>query len=404
MRFFFYSHDGFGLGHTWRNLAIARSLTRLAPRAAVLLGTGSDDVMRFGVPDRVEVLKVPGLRKLANEKYGARHLRVPASEVRYLRSRLFLGAIESFRPEVLLVDKHPFGAGGELNDALAASRQYGAMAVLGLRDILDEPATVRTEWQAHQLPEKILEHFDSVLVYGQRELVDSAGEYGFSAELASRTRFCGYVVNRDCALDGKIIRFPLPPQRDPAHPLVLATVGGGEDGFALLQNFLLACRDGWRSVPVCGPMMPDDQQALLAQFASDSGINLYSFVPGLNHWFAAADAVVCMGGYNTIAQTLAAATPVVCVPRVQPRREQLIRAEMFARRGLVRLVRPNQLSPERLRDEIDAALATPRSELCARIRATVQFNGAEIAAKHLLALAGSVGIQFRRNSKRLAVA
>jgi hypothetical protein len=40
MRFLFYSHDGYGLGHTCRNLAIARALTELAPRASVLLATG----------------------------------------------------------------------------------------------------------------------------------------------------------------------------------------------------------------------------------------------------------------------------------------------------------------------------------------------------------------------------
>jgi predicted glycosyltransferase len=405
MRFLFYSHDGFGLGHTCRNLAIARSLTEREPRAALLLATGSDDVTRLGVPDRVEILKLPGLRKLANENYGARHLRVPADDVRHLRSRLLWSAIESFRPDVLLVDKHPFGASGELKDALAALRKSRGKAVLGLRDILDEPATVRAEWQPHQLPQTILDHYDSVLVYGQRELFDPAAAYGFPPELASRTRFCGYVANCICAPDGNIVGCPLPPARDPAHPLVLATVGGGEDGFELLENFLLACSgDDWRTVAVSGPMMPGPQHTQLEEFAHDFGVDLYSFVPHLNLWFAAADAVVCMGGYNTITQTLQAATPIVCVPRVEPRREQLVRAEAFARRGLLRLVTPDRLSPERLRGEIAAALTTARAELRARIQSAVQFNGADIAAEHLLALARAAAVRPHRHSQQLAVA
>ena len=60
MRFLFYSHDGYGLGHTCRNLAIARALTELAPRASVLLATGSDDVTRLGVPDRLVERQLPG--------------------------------------------------------------------------------------------------------------------------------------------------------------------------------------------------------------------------------------------------------------------------------------------------------------------------------------------------------
>jgi hypothetical protein len=34
MRFLFYSHNGFGLGHTCHNLGIVRALTELAPRAS----------------------------------------------------------------------------------------------------------------------------------------------------------------------------------------------------------------------------------------------------------------------------------------------------------------------------------------------------------------------------------
>jgi predicted glycosyltransferase len=406
MRFLFYSHDGSGLGHTCRNLAVARSLTGLGPRAAVLVASGSDDVMRLGVPDRVEILKLPGLRKLGNESYAARHLGVSSRHVRRLRGRLLVSAVESFRPAVLLVDKHPFGAGGELGEALAALRKSGGKAVLGLRDILDEPATVRAEWQSHQLPQTILDHYDSVLVYGQRDLFDPAAAYGFPPELARRTRFCGYVSNCACATVENGGGFPPPPKHDPDHPLVLATVGGGEDGFQLLESFLLACGGGggWRNVAVSGPMMHEDQHARLARFASDFGVDLYSFVPGLNNWFAAAAAVVCMGGYNTIAQALEAATPVVCVPRVEPRREQLVRAEAFARRRLLRLVTPNQLSPERLRREIGAALATSRAELRARIQATVQFNGADIAAEHLLALARTAGVRPRHHSQHLVVA
>ncbi len=398
MRFLFYSHDGFGLGHTCRNLAIARCLTELEPRATILLATGSDDVTRLGVPDRVEILKLPGLRKLGNENYGPRHLGVSAEEVRHLRSRLLTSAIESFRPDVLLVDKHPFGASGELKEALAMSRQSGGRSVLGLRDILDEPSTVRAEWQPHHLPEAITDHYDAVFVYGQRELFDPSAAYGFPPELAARTRFCGYVANCGSAPDGTSASLPLAWTNDSAHPLVLATVGGGEDGFTLLEHFLMACGgDCWRTVAVAGPLMPEVQHARLQHLAHEFGVEFHSFVPGLNHWLAVANAVVCMGGYNTLAQTLAASTPVVCVPRCEPRREQLVRAEAFARHGLLRLVTPDQLSPERLRREIRAALGTPRSELRDRIHSTVDFNGAERAAIHLLGLAQAAGLRPRQS-------
>src|SRR5438093_554370 len=138
MRFLFYSHDGLGLGHTRRHVAVAAALSELAPEASILLASGADDVNRLGLPGHIEVLKLPGLRKVANDQYTSRRLRIPTSEIRALRAALLLTAIKSFRPSVVLVDKHPFGVSGEFRAALDALRRSGGRAVLGLRDILDE--------------------------------------------------------------------------------------------------------------------------------------------------------------------------------------------------------------------------------------------------------------------------
>jgi len=73
-RFLLYSHDGLGLGHLRRNLAIAAAITRLAPAASVLLVTGADVAEHQRLPRNVDVLRLPGLRKLANEEYAARRL------------------------------------------------------------------------------------------------------------------------------------------------------------------------------------------------------------------------------------------------------------------------------------------------------------------------------------------
>src|SRR4029453_16386882 len=145
MRFLFYSHDGLGLGHTRRHLAIAGALTRRAPESSVLLASGADDALRMGLPPQVEILKVPGLRKISNDSYYSRRLRIPEPEIRAMRSALLATAVKSYRPDVVLVDKHPFGVNGEFRDALAIAKKNGCRAVLGLRDILDEPATVLQE-------------------------------------------------------------------------------------------------------------------------------------------------------------------------------------------------------------------------------------------------------------------
>src|SRR5262245_31933141 len=129
MRFLLYSHDGLGLGHTRRHLAIAASLSELAPEASVLLASGAEEVNRFPWPPRVEVLRLPGLQKVSNENYQSRRLPIAASELRALRSALLLATVSTFRPAVTLVDKHPFGARGEFRAALEALKDLGGRTV-----------------------------------------------------------------------------------------------------------------------------------------------------------------------------------------------------------------------------------------------------------------------------------
>jgi predicted glycosyltransferase len=196
-RFLLYSHDGFGLGHTRRHVAIAAALTKMAPRASVLLASGVDDVYRLGLPPSVDALKLPGLRKVTNGEYQSRRLGIPTQEIRALRSALLTAAVKSFRPDVVLVDKHPFGPGGEFADALSALKEQGGRAALGLRDILDERPAVLSEWNAGSVREGIGQFYDRVLVYGERAVFDPITEYQFSKAIAERTRFCGYVLHHE---------------------------------------------------------------------------------------------------------------------------------------------------------------------------------------------------------------
>lgn len=145
-RFILYSHDGCGLGHLRRNLAVAAAVTEEAPDASVVLLTGCIELGAEGLAPNVEICSLPALKKLGNGQYGARRLPISNTELRFVRAQLISACVEAFRPDVLLIDKHPMGVRGELRPALASLPVWGGRAVLGLRDILDDPATVREEW------------------------------------------------------------------------------------------------------------------------------------------------------------------------------------------------------------------------------------------------------------------
>jgi predicted glycosyltransferase len=383
-RFFFYSHDAMGLGHVRRNLSVAGALADLAPEASILIGTSIDEAERFGVPARADLLRLPGLRKTGNERYEARKLHLRWTEIRDLRAEILAAAVTSFRPSVVLVDKHPLGVGGELRMALDAARLRGARMVLGIRDVLDD-FTVDQEWRGRGFFAQIAELYDHVLIYGQPDVFDPLREYDFPADVAALCSFCGYVVP------------PASPEPEPARhqvrpapPRVLATAGGGEDGFELLRTFVEAASGSdWQAVVVSGAQCPPAEARRLERLADDAGLAYRRFVPELSRQFGSLDALVCMGGYNTLAEAAASGVATVCVPRVRPRREQLIRARMFERRGLVRVVEPRRLDPDVLRREVDAVIENNDPD--ASPQEALDLDGARRAALRLLELAAEGG-------------
>ncbi len=388
MRFLFYSHDGLGLGHTRRNLAIASALTELAPEASVLLATGADYVARLGLPQHVDILKLPGLRKIANGEYCSRHLNIPVPDIRELRSEMLTTAVKAFFPSVVLVDKHPFGASGEFRTGLEELRKQGGRAALGLRDILDEPEYVLEEWSPMRMQHRIAAYYDEVFVYGQRSIFDAATAYEFPPSMAERTHFCGYVENMETDADIADMKLPFPSREDRVRPVVLATTGGGEDGFATLEAFVRASAGAsWQGVVISGPMTPEPEATAIKRLAEENGVIVRKFLPHLSALFWSVDALVCMGGYNTLCEAVSKGVPTVCVPRIVPRTEQLIRSRAFEKLGLLRTIRPDQLSVENLRAEISNALKQSRQDLLARAQKHLSFDGARQAARRLLALA-----------------
>lgn len=375
-RLVMYSHDGLGLGHTRRNLNIADAVVSLDPSARCLVVSGSDDVFGFRIPDGVEILKIPSFRKVANEHYEARRNFASPEEVTALRGSLIEAAISSFRPQVLLVDKHPLGINGELRAGLSVLHKAGGQAFLGLRDILDDPQSVRSTWSKYKLNQALRDHFAGIFIYGQKEICDVTSEYGINPWNGRGLHYTGYVVPSQHNGD------PLPKLSSAPlqKPLVVVTVGGGEDGLPVIDAALAAHdAQAHRTMIIGGPQGP---RRTLPQ--GDSGIEYCSFVGDMPLLLSRASALVCMGGYNTLSEAMQQAVPTICIPRISPRQEQLIRAQAFAKAGLLRIIHTGQLNAQTLRASIAAALTEPRNVLDQRVRNMLNFDGAKRAAQLLL--------------------
>lgn len=364
-RILLYSHDTYGLGHIRRTLAVARQLSEDLPQASFLLLTGSTVAHSFALPDRLDFINLPAISKRSNGEYHARSLCLPFREILALREAMIFEATRHFAPDVVLVDKAAAGMKGEMRRSLNYLRaeRPGVKLVFGMRDIEDDPAIVREEWRSEGVYRLLEEVYEHIVLYGSRAVYDPVREYGLSPRVAAKILTCGYIRRAEPLRAREQVRRELQMR---TGRLVAVTAGGGGDGFQLLSTYLQMLRELPGAAPfdsfiVTGPLLSAEKLRLLRQFRlEDRAARLVEFTPQLLDYLQAADAVVSMGGYNSMCELLSLGQRAIIVPRVKPRIEQLIRAERFAALGLLRMIHPDELTPARLHRELLAVLEGER--------------------------------------------
>ena len=206
-RILLYSHDTYGLGHLRRSLTIAQQIAQDIPGAHQLLLTGSMVAGAFGLPPRLDMVKLPALSKRSSGQYKSRALPLTLKQTLAWREQMILQAALNFRPHLLLVDKVAGGVHGELLPALRHLKAWSpeTKIALGMRDIEDSPRVTRREWDAKGIRPLLDDVYDRILLYGQRALFDPVFAYEMSVMSA--------VTDHDAAYQPRkvIIRSPYAP-------------------------------------------------------------------------------------------------------------------------------------------------------------------------------------------------
>jgi predicted glycosyltransferase len=275
--------------------------------------------------------------------------------------------VQSFKPDILLVDKKPTGLSGELEPALRfiRARLRDTKVLLVLRDILDEPSATMGQWRHGGHDEAVQWFYDAVLVLGNQGIFDVCGEYRFSAEVREKVVYCGYVRREMGAKLRHEVRRELDVRDD--ENLVLVTAGGGEDGYHLMHVYLTGVGAAppakkVRSLVITGPELTGDKRKMVGALAAlNPAVKVLEFTDDMMGFMDAADVVVSMGGYNTICELLTLNKRAVVVPRVEPVAEQRIRAERMAGLSLFRTILPADLQPAALMRAVLEELDTART-------------------------------------------
>ena len=370
MKIIQYCQNVLGVGHLFRGLEICRALSE----HEVILVTGGPPV-ETTLPAHVREFCLPILqmdhafkRLISTEK------NMTLDQIKKVRQKKLLALFEAEKPDLFLVELFPFGRRAfrfELDPVVKALRQRKSPSCAifsSVRDILVE----KKDYIKHEAKVvKILNrYFDRVLVHADPDLVEIRETFGPFDDIAIPVEYTGYIAPRPPAQAGQRIRNQM--GMDDGENLIVASAGGGNVGAPLLAAVIQAfsrLKNGDRRLQVfTGPFLDSRDFDDLRRMAPD-GVQVDRFTEDFVSFLAAADLSVSMGGYNTTMNILATGVPALLWP-FSTNREQRLRAQRLAGRGLLTVLEDVDLQPDRLAALMEATLSQP-----ARSEVGIDLNG-----------------------------
>lgn len=377
----FYVQHLLGVGHVFRATRVARALARiLAPTGAkVHLVWGGTRMPAMDLAG-LDVTFLPPVRSDGEGFSGLSNPDgKPFTEAQMAARRdQLLALFAHVRPAMVITEAFPFGRRQmrfELVPLMRAARAaaWHPVTVASIRDIMQEG---RAENRVAESLQYFNAWYDVLLVHGDPALIPIEATLQGAQSLLPRVRYTGLVTPDPLDLG-------IAPSISAG---VVVSAGGGAVGHALTTAAIganLHCKAfpaNW--LLIAGPERAQaDFEAM--QLMAGEGMRVERFVPDLARVLASAKVSVSRAGYNTIGDLLRARCRAVLVPFTGGREsEQLRRAQIFAEAGLALMLRDDELTPRKLGETVDAALAlAPMGDLPRM--APLAMDGAENSAKIL---------------------
>jgi predicted glycosyltransferase len=170
--FLIYAHDGRGLGHASRSIAIGLALRRLYPQCKTLFVSGCKQASALIGNGTLDWIKLPSyattiVKGRAEGGYG--HSNFYKSVLGQLRTEMLASIMKIFQPRIVLVDHAPTGKRNELVRALEVGRDVDSRWVLGLRGIIGDDKDV---WSEESI-QCFKNYYDLILWYGDTQVMGS---------------------------------------------------------------------------------------------------------------------------------------------------------------------------------------------------------------------------------------
>jgi len=353
-RVFFYVQHLLGIGHLRRAATLSRALAAAGFDVLVVSGGAPVPGLDLGA---ARFHQLPPLKAAdASLRDLARLDGTPLDDAfRALRTRELIGLMQAEGPDVIVTEQFPFGRTRLrfellplLETAKVLPRRPRVLA--SIRDVLRDTVSAARIAETVEIFDS---YFDGVLIHADPRLVDLEMSFAAWSHIKDRAHYTGYVAEQALA----------PAVAGDGKGEVVVSVGGGAVGGPLLHAALAArpqtslADRTWRLL--LGANLDATERARL-DGQSRKGVIVEPARTDFTTLLSNAALSISQAGYNTVVETLACAQRAVLVPFATEREtEQKRRAENLARRGMVQMVEPGELTDGALAAAVERALAGP---------------------------------------------
>lgn len=313
-----YAHDGRGLGHVSRTVAVGIALKRLDPEAKVLVVTGSGKTGMLIGPAPLDWIKLPSYQTTLKNGVptgGSGDSGYYKSVLGKLRSHMLKDMVRVLKPRCVLVDHNPRGKREELLGALQESRDRDTKWVFGIRGIVGDDPSIWSKAAA-----EAVDYYEHVLWYGDKHILGTEQIDLLAKHFKRDILEVGYVSR---LLELK----PFLEDSGPAAAKTACTVSlpwlgeSGETLLTALREAVDSIDTGGREYHIYVPSA--DEQRIKQLFSTVPQCTVRRIGDRYITSLLNSDSALIYGGYNSLLDVTAAGIPAVVVLRSTRDGEQL---------------------------------------------------------------------------------
>lgn len=373
-----YAHDGRGLGHASRTIAIGMALRRLFPELRVLFLSGCKVSQQLIDKAPLDWLKLPSYEttvERGKSKGIPGHSNFDDATLGSVRAEHIKNILEVYRPKVVLADHSPLGKHKELLSGIQEMAGTKTRWVLGIRGIMGEVSQIVSE----KAVSTFKDHYSTLLWYGDSHILGVENIHTLTRLYDTQPAECGYV--------SRIIE--LAKLSDHSHSdkkmTTIAIPWIGENTCDFLET-LFDCLNEMRGIDHTWKIFLDK-----AHPASSYFFFKFSHLPCCEIFetgslyltsLMGSQSAVIYGGYNSIVDILSLSLPALVIERSMKDNEQQIHLNKLVQTSGESLSRLSETcSKQDLSRSLSSLLTREKKE-----NTTIQLNGAEQAALYLHSL------------------